>query len=140
MHCHPHQATALSCLGQDIPAFHYMIAVTGGASLRCADYATFGTEALSRNMLEALRERKACLLANHGMICFSDDLEAALALAIEVEALCGQFATARSLGEPILLDDAEMAAVLERFKAYGKQANELAEGQQPAFLPPGESR
>jgi L-fuculose-phosphate aldolase len=121
VHLHSPHATALSCLRRDIPPFHYMIAVAGGTSLRCATYATFGTQALSEAMLEALADRKACLLANHGMICFERSLDKALWLAGEVEALCRQYILALQAGEPVILSDAEMAEVLERFATYGRQ-------------------
>ncbi len=130
VHTHSTHATALSCLRKDIPPFHYMIAVAGGASLRCADYATFGTRELSENMLHALKGRKACLLANHGAISFGPSLDKALWLAGEVEALCHQYHLACQAGEPIILDDAEMARVLDRFSTYGKQdAASLARAQ-----------
>ena len=91
VHVHSTYATALSCLRRDIPAFHYMIAAAGGDSLRCADYAMFGTQELSDAMLVALAGRSACLLANHGQICFGADLAKALWLAGEIEALCQQY-------------------------------------------------
>jgi len=121
LHCHAPHATALSCLRQDLPAFHYMVAVAGGDSIRCADYATFGTAALSTMMLAALKGRRACLLANHGMICFAADLDRALGLAVEVEVLCRQYLLARQAGEPALLDAEEMQRVLARFRSYGRQ-------------------
>ncbi|GAB5471615.1 MAG: L-fuculose-phosphate aldolase [Rhodospirillales bacterium] len=121
VHSHATYATALSCLRKEVPPFHYMIAVAGGSSLRCADYATFGTEALSQNMLMALEDRRACLLANHGLICFAESLERALWLAGEVEVLCKQYVIACLAGEPAILSEAEMAEVSERFKTYGKQ-------------------
>ncbi len=129
VHTHASYATALSCLRRDLPAFHYMIAVAGGDSLRCADYATFGTRALSEKMLAALAGRRACLLANHGMICFHDSLEKALWLAGEIETLCRQHALACQLGQAVLLEPAEMERVLARFKSYGKQAADLADGE-----------
>ena len=121
VHIHSTYATALSCLRVDIPAFHYMIAVAGGVSLRCADYATFGTQALSDAMLAALQDRSACLLANHGMICFAPDLPKALALASEVELLCKQYFIACQAGEPVILSEAEMGEVMDRFATYGVQ-------------------
>lgn len=120
VHSHPTFCTALACLHLEIPAFHYMVAVAGGASIRCADYATFGTQALSDNMLRALEARRACLLANHGMICFGPTVKSALALAVEVEALARQYWHARQAGAPVLLSEAEMITVLERFKSYGQ--------------------
>ena len=121
VHTHAVHATALSCLRLVVPPFHYMIAAAGGSSLRCATYATFGTEALSHNMLKALEDRRACLLANHGMICFGPNLNKALWLAGEVEALCRQYIVAKQLGEPTLLSQAEMKRVLALFQDYGKQ-------------------
>ncbi len=121
VHAHSPFATALACLRRDIPAFHYMIARFGGATLRCARYATFGTQELSDAALAALAQRNACLLANHGMLVFGRDLDQALALAVELEALCEQYWRACQLGEPVLLDDREMAVVLEKFANYGQQ-------------------
>lgn len=121
IHTHANHAAALSSLGWEIPAFHYMIGVTGGKSLRCADYATYGTAELSVNMLEAMKDRTACLLANHGFICFAANLDATLALAVEIETLCHQYVIAKQLGDPKLVDDAEMDMVLGKFKSYGKQ-------------------
>jgi L-fuculose-phosphate aldolase len=120
IHAHSPFATALACLRRDIPAFHYMIARFGGTSVRCAPYATFGTQALSDHALEALRGRCACLLANHGMIVFGRDLEQALALGVEFETLCEQYWRALQAGEPVILLDEEMVTVLEKFKTYGK--------------------
>jgi len=120
VHTHSSFATTLACLGMDVPAFHYMIAVAGGNSIRCAPYATFGTQELSDRALQALWNRKACLLANHGMIATGDSLKHALALAVEVEALCEQYWRALQIGKPAILSDSEMEVVLEKFKTYGK--------------------
>lgn len=125
VHTHSTYATALSSLRRDIPAFHYMIAIAGGGSIRCASYATFGTQELSNNMLSALEGRSACLLGNHGMICFGDTLGKALWRAGEVESLCKQYFIACQAGEPAILGEDEMKTVLTRFKSYGKQAHEL---------------
>lgn len=121
LHAHSPFATSLACLRRDIPAFHYMIARFGGNTLRCSDYATFGTQALSDTALLAMRNRNACLLANHGMLVFGRHLDQALDLGIELENLCEQYWRACQLGEPVLLDDAEMARVLEKFGGYGQQ-------------------
>ena len=123
VHTHSSFATTLACLHRAVPAFHYMVAVAGGNSIRCAPYATFGTQALSDNALKALEGRKACLLANHGMIATGENLESALALAVEVEALCEQYWRALQIGKPHLLSDAEMAVVVEKFKTYNAQAH-----------------
>ncbi len=121
LHAHSPFAVSLACLRLDIPPFHYMIARFGGDTVRCADYAIFGSEALSTAALAAMRERKACLLANHGMLVAGRDLDEALALAIELEELCEQYWRACQLGQPILLDAAEMAAVQAKFAGYGQQ-------------------
>jgi len=123
LHAHSTFATALSCLRRDIPAFHYMVAVAGGVDIKCSDYALFGTQALSDSMLKALKERRACLLGTHGMICFHDDLDKTLWLAVEVETLAKQYWHACLAGEPVLLSDAQMLEVLEKFQYYGKQTS-----------------
>ena len=120
VHAHSPFATALACVRREIPPFHYMIARFGGATLRCAEYATFGTQALSDAALLALRERRACLLANHGMLVFGSGAAHALDLAIELEALCEQYWRACAIGSPALLDGEQMAAVLEKFAGYGQ--------------------
>lgn len=121
VHTHSPAATALACHGLGIPAFHYMVAQAGGTDIRCADYATFGTQALSDNALAALRGRKACLLGHHGVIACERTLARALALAIEVENLAGMYLRARQIGEPPVLSAAEMARVLDKFATYGQQ-------------------
>ncbi|MDC0713112.1 class II aldolase/adducin family protein [Stigmatella sp. ncwal1] len=121
LHAHSMFCTTLACLHRAIPSFHYMVAKAGGSSIRCAPYATFGTEALSRHAVAALEGRKACLLANHGMIVVGGDLAAAYKLAVEVETLAAMYWRALQAGEPVLLDEAEMAVVLEKFKTYGHQ-------------------
>lgn len=121
LHAHSPFAVSLACLRREIPPFHYMIARFGGDTLRCADYATFGTQELSDAALRALAGRSACLLANHGMLLFGRDLKQALDLGGELEALCEQYWRASQLGEPVLLGAAEMRIVLEKFAAYGQQ-------------------
>jgi L-fuculose-phosphate aldolase len=121
VHVHSPHATALSCHRIGIGTFHYMVSAAGGTDIRCADYATFGTQALSDAMLRALEGRTACLLANHGQIAFGPTLDRALWLAGEVETLARQYILARTLGEPVALDEDQMAEVLERFGTYGRQ-------------------
>ena len=133
VHTHSTYATALACLRKEVPAFHYMIGVTGGASLRCSDYAEFGTPELSTVMLKAMEGRSACLLANHGQICFGPNLEKALWLAGEIESTCHQYWAALLAGKPVVLDETQMASVLRRFKSYGKQAADL-QGVDPSQL------
>lgn len=136
LHVHSPHATALSCLRQEVPAFHYMIGVTGGDTLRCAEYASFGTEELSQAMLRAMEARNATLLANHGMICFAPTLKSVLSLGVEIEMLCQQYILARQCGTPIILDSEEMTDILRRFGTYGKQPEDLADGEELAFAPP----
>ena len=131
VHVHSAYATALACLRKDVPAFHYMIGVTGGTSLRVSDYAEFGTQELSDTMLKAMEGRTACLLANHGQICFGPTLDKALWLAGEIEHLCHQYWAASLAGKPVILGDAQMVSVLKRFKSYGKQPGDLAKGEEP---------
>jgi L-fuculose-phosphate aldolase len=124
VHTHSTHATALACLGEGIPAFHYMVAVAGGADIPCADYATFGTPELSNNVLNALQGRCACLMANHGQVATGATLSAAYELAQEVENLARQYMLARSLGPTRNLSAAEMARVVEKFRTYGQQRSD----------------
>lgn len=120
VHTHAPFATSLACLARGIPAFHYMVAVAGGRDIRCAPYATFGTQALSDHAVAALAGRRACLLANHGMIALGATLDAALALAVEVETLAEMYWRVLQIGEPVLLSDEEMDTVLAKFATYGQ--------------------
>lgn len=121
VHTHSPRATALSCTRRGIPAFHYMIALCGGADIRCADYATFGTPELAENAVKALEGRKAVLLANHGVIALGGSLAGAHQIVAEVENLAGQYLDILAAGlKPAILDDAEMERVSARFAGYGK--------------------
>lgn len=121
IHAHSPFATSLACQELEILPFHYMIARFGGDTVRCAKYATFGSQALSDAMLVALEDRRACLMAHHGMVVFGADLKEALALAVELESLCEQYWRVLQLGKPKLLPTDEMARVVEKFKSYGQQ-------------------
>lgn len=121
VHAHAPFAVSLACLNCAIPPFHYMVARFGGADVRCADYATFGSQALSDAVVAALADRCACLLAHHGMVVFGRDLDHALALALELEALCEQYWRVLQIGGPHLLPADEMARVLVAFRDYGRQ-------------------
>lgn len=137
LHCHSVYATTLACHHKTIPSFHYMTGVAGGTTIRCAEYATFGTQALSDNALVALKDRLACLLGQHGQISLGKNLEAALWLAIEVETLSRMYVQALTLGEPPVLSDEEMARVIEQMRrmSYGlapdaEGTNDLARPRQ----------
>ena len=121
LHAHSPFAVTLACLRREIPPFHYMIARFGGDTLRCADYATFGTQALSDAALAALDGRCACLLANHGLLVFGHDLGHAFDLTVEAEELCEQYWRACAIGTPVLLEAEEMSRVLAKFATYGQQ-------------------
>ena len=121
VHSHATFATTLACLDQNIPPFHYMVAAAGGSDIRCAPYATFGSQALSDFAVAALIDRQACLLSHHGMIACGATLEKALALAVEVESLSRMYWQALQIGEPTLLSEEEMRTVLQKFKTYGQQ-------------------
>ncbi|MDA0703738.1 MAG: class II aldolase/adducin family protein [Proteobacteria bacterium] len=120
VHAHAPHATSLACLGREIPAFHYMVAVAGGDSIPCAGYATPGSQALSDAVVVALEGRRACLMANHGLVAYGSDLAAAIDLAMEVETLAGQYWRALQIGKPKLLSKARMAEVHKLFETYGK--------------------
>lgn len=121
VHAHPDSCVALSCLREDLPPFHYMIASFGGKDVRCSRYERFGSGDIALAAVEALEGRNACLLANHGMICFSGSIEKAVSNAIKLETLARQYLLARSAGKPVLLTDAELSRVKERYTTYGQQ-------------------
>ncbi|WNK00971.1 type II toxin-antitoxin system prevent-host-death family antitoxin [Thalassospiraceae bacterium LMO-JJ14] len=123
LHTHSINATTLACLSRGIPPFHYMVAVAGGRDIRCAPYATFGTEKLADAVLEALDGRLACLMENHGMLVLGRDLEEAFKRAIEIETLAEQYLKALAIGTPKLLTVGEMEVVLEKFKNYSAWAD-----------------
>ena len=120
VHAHSPHAAAVSAHGKDIPAFHYMIALAGGDSIKCAKYATFGTQELSDNIINALENRKACLMSNHGQVAFGENLESAFELAEELENICHQYINTIKLGEPKILSSSEMDVILEKVKNYKK--------------------
>lgn len=119
VHGHPTYATVLAIRRQEIPPLHYMIAAAGGPTIRCAPYHTYGSEALSQAAVLALQDRKACLLANHGLLAFERDLPRAMWLAREIETLAQQYVMSLQLGGPVLLDEAEIAVVVDKFSRYG---------------------
>ena len=120
VHTHSIFASTVSLFGNELPPFHYMIAVAGGSSVRCAPYAMFGTQELSDNIIDALLDRKACLIANHGLVSIGANLAEALQIAEEIEHLCQLYIEAKKLGEPNLLNQKQMIEVIERFQTYGK--------------------
>ena len=120
VHAHSPHATAVSTHGKSIPAFHYMVALAGGDDIKCAEYATFGTTELSKNIIEALDKRKACLMSNHGQITFGVNLKQAFELAEEVENICHQYIIALKIGKPKILSYAEMQKILDKIKHYKK--------------------
>ena len=123
VHAHPTFATTLAIARRPIPACHYMVAVFGGNDVRCSTYARYGTAELSRAVMDALRDRTACLLANHGTIAIGDSLAKAMWRAVELETLARQYYHALQLpGGPVILDDDEIAGVLEGFASYGLQS------------------
>jgi L-fuculose-phosphate aldolase len=120
VHTHAMFATTLSCLGLEIPAVHYMVAVAGGNNIRCAPYATYGTQETADNAVRALKGRNACLLANHGMIVLGPNLKKAMWLAVEVETLAAQYWRALQIGKPNILSKKEIDRVIDKFKTYGQ--------------------
>ena len=118
VHSHSTNATALSVHKKPIPAFHYMVALAGGNDIKCANYATYGTRKLSINILKALKNRKACLISNHGQIAYDGNLSKAFELAEEVENLSLQYITALKIGKPKILSNVEMNKVLAKAKNY----------------------
>lgn len=122
VHTHATYCTALSMLHRTIPAAHYMVAAFGGMDVRCADYATFGTDELAHNVMRALEGRHACLMANHGMVATGEGLEQAMWRAVELETLAEQYHLALQLGDPVVLTEEQMSETFEMFKGYGLQS------------------
>ena len=120
VHSHAVHATALACLDRPLPAFHYMVAVAGGDSVPCTPYHTFGSEALSQAVAQAIGERNACLMAHHGLVAVGGTLAQAMKVAIEIEALCEIYLKLLAVAEPALLSPEQMAEVLDKFKSYGQ--------------------
>ena len=120
VHAHSPYATAVSAHRKNIPAFHYMVALAGGDDIKCADYATFGTKQLSKNIIQALNERKGCLMSNHGQVAFGKNLDQAFELAEEIENICHQYINTIKLGNPKILSFEEMNKILEKTKNYKK--------------------
>eukprot|EP01037_Dinobryon_pediforme_P030458 gene30458-34548_t len=121
LHAHPTHCTILSIMNRAIPPIHYMVAVAGGSTIRCAPYAIFGSEELSRNAVAALEDRSACLLEHHGMIAVGKSLAKALWLAVEVEALARQYHGCLQIGEPRLLSEQQIQDVIDKISGYGHQ-------------------
>ena len=122
LHCHSINATAVACHNKSIPAFHYIVGLAGGKDIKCADYATFGTQELSDNVLVALKDRLACLLSQHGMICLGKTFKDAFSLGCEVEAISKMYVKALSIGNTPILSDQEMDKVIKQMErmSYGK--------------------
>jgi L-fuculose-phosphate aldolase len=138
VHTHSPRATALACARRDIPPFHYMIALAGGDDIRCAPYATFGTRQLAEAALRALEGRRACLLANHGVVALGADLRAATTLAREVENLAAQYLDMLAARlDPITLTPAEMEEVRDQFEGYGQRLRLGQAPPLPALSRPG---
>lgn len=136
VHTHATYCTALAIARKPIPAVHYMMAAFGGMDIRCAEYATFGTEALSTAALKALEDRNACLLANHGMIAIGANLEKAMWLAVELETIARQYYNTLLIGGPVLLSEAEIADTRKSFSTYGLQERP----EEPAAAAAGKKR
>lgn len=132
VHTHSTHATALSILGRDIPAIHYVIAAAGGSTIRCAPYELFGTQELADRVVSALQGRRACLMAHHGVIAGHATIARALALAVTVEELATQYLLCLPMGEPPILSDDQIAEVLIKFKTYGQQSSAALEGLRQA--------
>lgn len=117
IHTHTTYATALSCLNWELPAVHYMVALAG-ENVRCAEYATYGTKELAENAFEAMKDRRAVLLANHGLLAGGKDIENAFSITEEIEYCAELYIKAKSVGEPVILSKEEMTHMMEKFKTY----------------------
>lgn len=123
IHTHTTFAATISCLNWPLPALHYLVAFAG-VDVRCAKYATYGTVALAKNAFEAMKDRKAVLLANHGLVAGGANLAEAFSVTEEIEFCCELYYRTKCIGEPVILPNDEMERMLERFKNYGKRIEE----------------
>lgn len=123
IHTHTPYATTLACLGVELPALHYLVALAG-VNVRCAEYATYGTVKLAKNAFEAMQDRKAVLLANHGLLCGGGSLSEALTITDQIEFCCRLYTQVKAIGNPVLLPEDEMIRMIDRFKNYGKRTEE----------------
>lgn len=121
VHTHSTYSTTLATLRWNLPASNYYLAIAGGNDVKCADYASFGTWDLAENAYEAMQNRYACFLANHGLLTGSIDLPNAFSIAEEIERCAETYYRAKSIGEPVLLSDEEMEFMLEKFQTYGQK-------------------
>ena len=121
VHCHSVYSTVLSTIRESLPASNYLVAVGGGNNVRCAEYASFGTRELANNAFDAMVDRKAVFLANHGLLTAGKSISSAFSTAEEIEFCAEVYVKAKSIGKPILLSDEEMNNMLERFKGYGQR-------------------
>lgn len=120
IHAHTVFCTTLACLRKDLPAVDYMIAIAGGKDVRCAEYATYGTDELAENCFRAMEGRKAVLLANHGLTCGAGDLKNAINIAEQIEYCSELYIRSSSIGEPVILSDEEMEKMVQKFQTYGQ--------------------
>jgi L-fuculose-phosphate aldolase len=127
IHTHTTYSATVACLRHDLPALHYMVAYGGGIDVRCADYATYGTVRLAKNAFEAMKDRNACLLANHGLLTGGRDLAHAFNVTEEIEFCCELYCRTMAMGNPVILDPEEMTRMVDRFKDYGKRIEEHEE-------------
>ena len=122
VHTHSDYCVAVACHNRPLPGFHYLVGVFGGADVPCVPYSTFGGVKLAEDVADALRQRTACLMSNHGMTARGGDLAAAVKLAQRLEIMCRQYVLARALGEPSRLAEAEWADFFDTMKTlrYGE--------------------
>ncbi len=120
VHTHQVYATTIACMNWELPAVHYLIGYAGN-KVPLAKYATFGTQELSDNIITAIGNYNACLMANHGIVTIGADLATAFAVAEELEFVSRLYYQAKSMGEPVILSDEEMVIIGKKFKTYGQR-------------------
>jgi L-fuculose-phosphate aldolase len=118
VHTHQIYATTIACLNWELPAVHYLIGMAGN-KVPLAAYATFGSKELSENILQAIGNFNACLLANHGLVTVGANIASAFATAEEIELVSRLYYQAKCIGDPVVLSDEEMKVVIKKFQTYG---------------------
>ena len=121
VHAHSTFATTLACLREDLPAVDYLVAFSGGKNIRCAEYATYGTQDLADNVLKAMEGRNSVLLANHGINCAGPNMMTAFANTEQLEFVCECYIRAKSAGTPVIISDKFMDEMLAKASGYGQK-------------------
>ena len=117
VHTHSKFATAIACMGWELPAVHYLIGMAGHR-VKCTGYATYGSDELAKKALETIGDSNAVLLANHGLIALGGDVDRAFSTAEHLEFVSEVYYLTKTLGTPNILSDEDMDEVMKKFGTF----------------------